>query len=91
MLYVTVGLAVMFGVLALLGLGAIGQATQLVFAERLSTAETTAGMLEGGFARIAADARELSQETADGAATLSTAGFTTALRRNRSRCAAADR
>lgn len=74
MLYVTVGLAVMFGVLALLGLGAIDQATQLVFAERLSTAETTAGMLEGGFARIADDTQELSDQTA-----LASAGFTTAL------------
>ncbi len=36
MLYVTGGLAAMFGVLVFLGLGAIEEATQLVFKERLT-------------------------------------------------------
>jgi hypothetical protein len=58
MLYVTVGLALMFGVLAIVGLDAIDQATQLVFRERLSTASTTAGIMDRDFARVAADARE---------------------------------
>lgn len=58
MLYVTVGLSVMFGTLAFLGLGAIDQATQLVFQERLSTAYTTAGILARDFERVASDVRE---------------------------------
>lgn len=62
MLYVTAGLAVMFGVLAFLGLGAIQQATQLVYQERLTTAYTTAGILERDFARIASDVQETGQE-----------------------------
>jgi signal transduction histidine kinase len=79
MLYVTVGLSVMFGVLAFLGLGAIDQATQLVFAERLSTASTTASMVEGGFARIADDVQELSLETSGRAGAAPTVGIATAL------------
>jgi len=58
MLYVTVGLAVMFAVLALVGLDAIDQATQLVFRERLSTASVTAGIIERDLARVADDARQ---------------------------------
>ena len=62
MLFVTAGLAVMFGLLALLGLGAIDQATQLVYQERLATAYTTAGSLERDFARVANDADQTSDE-----------------------------
>jgi len=61
MLYVTLGLAAMFGTLAFLGLGAIDQATRLVFQERLSTAYTTAGIIERDFGRIAADVQETSR------------------------------
>jgi signal transduction histidine kinase len=62
MLYVTLGLAAMFGTLAFLGLGAIDQATRLVFQERLSTAYTTAGIIERDFGRIATDVVETSRE-----------------------------
>lgn len=66
MLYVTLGLAAMFGTLAVLGLGAIDQATRLVFKERLSTAYTTAGIIERDFARVATDVEATSRElTAD--------------------------
>jgi signal transduction histidine kinase len=58
MLYVTGGLAAMFGVLVFLGLGAIEEATQLVFTERLTTAYTTAGVLERDLTRVAIDSRE---------------------------------
>ena len=58
MLYVTGGLAVMFGVLVFLGLGAIEEATQLVFKERLTTGHTTAGVLERDLTRVAIDSRE---------------------------------
>jgi signal transduction histidine kinase len=61
MLYVAAGLAGMFGVLAVIGLGAIDQATQLVFEERLATAYTTAGILERDLARAAHDAVEESR------------------------------
>ena len=44
MLYVVGGLAVMFGVVAVVGLDAIDEATRLVYRERLSTAHTTAGI-----------------------------------------------
>ena len=54
MLYVAVGLTVMFGVVAVLGLDAIDEATRLVYRERLSTAHTTAGILERVVARVAA-------------------------------------
>lgn len=62
MLYVAVGLAVMFGTIALLGLDSIDEATRLVFRERLSTAHTTAGILERDFARVAATADEARAE-----------------------------
>ncbi|MEK6719768.1 MAG: HAMP domain-containing protein [Chloroflexota bacterium] len=58
MLYVVVGLAVMFGAVAVLGLDAIDEATRLVYRERLSTAHTTAGILERDFARVAATIEE---------------------------------
>ncbi|MBI3750570.1 MAG: HAMP domain-containing protein [Chloroflexi bacterium] len=63
MLYVAAGLAAMFGVLAVIGLGAIDQATQLVFQERLATAYTTAGILERDLGRAAHDAVEGSPGT----------------------------
>jgi Signal transduction histidine kinase len=62
MLYVTLGLAAMFGTLAFIGLGAIDEATRLVFQERLSTAYTTAGIIERDFGRIAIDVQETSRE-----------------------------
>lgn len=58
MLYVTVGLTVMFGVVALLGLDAIGEATELVYRERLTTAHTTAGTIMREFAHVAAEVDE---------------------------------
>jgi signal transduction histidine kinase len=61
MLYVTLGLAAMFGTLAVLGLGAIDQATRLVFRERLSTAYTTAGIIERDLARVATDVEATSR------------------------------
>jgi len=57
MLYVTVGLAAMFGVGALVGSAAIDQATALVYSERLATAYTTAGIVERDLARLSADAQ----------------------------------
>ena len=62
MLYVVVGLAVMFGVVAVLGLDAIDEATRLVYRERLSTAHTTAGILERDFVRVAATIEEAHAE-----------------------------
>jgi hypothetical protein len=62
MLYVTVGLSAMFGVLALLGLGAIDEATELVFSERLAAAHTTARILERDFEAIAIETREEAEE-----------------------------
>ncbi|MES2209337.1 MAG: sensor histidine kinase [Chloroflexota bacterium] len=58
MAYVTVGLIAMFGVVAILGFGTIDQATQLVYAERLATAHTTASIIERDFERLVARARE---------------------------------
>ncbi|MBI2165967.1 MAG: HAMP domain-containing protein [Chloroflexi bacterium] len=60
MLYVTVGLVLMFGSIAFLGLQSIEQATQLVYQERLSTAYTTAGVLERDFLHVARDVQEVS-------------------------------
>lgn len=62
MLYVAAGLVAMFGALAVIGLGAIDQATQLVFQERLATAYTTAGILQRDFARVASDTNEAVRE-----------------------------
>ncbi len=61
MAYVTVGLALMFGAVAFLGLGAIDQAAQLVYQERLSTAHTTAAILERDLARVASDTAEIAR------------------------------
>lgn len=68
MLYVTVGLALMFGVVVYLGLGAIDQATSLVYEERLTTAYTTAGILERDLERVAADARDAARTHIAGSA-----------------------
>jgi len=62
MLYVTLGLAAIFGTLALLGLGAIDEAVRLVFRERLSTAYTTAGIIGRDLDRTATEVREISRE-----------------------------
>ena len=62
MLYVTVGLSAMFGIAAFLGLGAIDQATELVFNERLAAAHTTASILERDFGAIAIETREEVEE-----------------------------
>jgi len=59
MLYVTIGLAAMFGGFAYLGFRAVGDATQLVYEERLSTAYTTASIIERDFMHVAADADEV--------------------------------
>lgn len=58
MLYVVVGLAVMFGSFAFLGLQSIQQATDLVYEERLSTAYTIIGILRTDFSHVARDAQE---------------------------------
>lgn len=57
MLYVIAGLSMMFGVLVLVGLGAIEQATELVYEERLVAAHTTASMIDRDIERLAADVR----------------------------------
>lgn len=59
MLYVTVGLAAMFGGFAYLGFRAVGDATQLVYEERLSTAYTTASIIERDFVHITRDTDEV--------------------------------
>lgn len=61
MTYVAVGLVTVFAITAFLGLRAIQQATELVFAERLGTARTAAGILEGEFRHLADDVREASE------------------------------
>jgi len=58
MLYVAVGLSAMFGVLAFLGLGAIDQATQLVYGERLAAARTTASILGRDLEAVTVETRE---------------------------------
>ena len=62
MLYAAAGLVAMFGAVAILGLGAIDEATQLVYRERLSTAHTTAGILERDFVRVGAEARAVAAD-----------------------------
>ena len=59
MLYVTVGLAAMFGGFAYLGFRAVSEATELVYEERLGTAHTTASMIERDFFHVASDADEV--------------------------------
>lgn len=58
MAFVATGLTLMFVVLGVLGLGAIDQATNLVFQERLATAETTAAIIDQDLVQVASDARE---------------------------------
>jgi len=79
MLYVAVGLAVMFGVVAVLGLDAIDEATRLVYRERLSTAHTTAGILERDFARVAAAIETAHAELFPGSGSRVPAGTATRL------------
>ena len=79
MLYVVVGLAVMFGVVAVLGLSAIDQATQLVYRERLTTAHTTAGILERDFARVGAEVEGAGTELFPGSGSQVPAGAATRL------------
>lgn len=79
MLYVVVGLAVMFGIVAVLGLAAIDEATQLVYHERLSTAHTAAGILERDFARVAASIEEAHAELFPGSGARVPAGTATRL------------
>jgi signal transduction histidine kinase len=67
MLYVTLGLATMFGGFAYLGFRAVGDATRLVYEERLSTAYTTASIIERDFMHVAADADEVFAEVDAGA------------------------
>ena len=74
MLYVAAGLAVMFGVVAVLGFDAIDEATRLVYRERLSTAHTTAGILERDFARVAATIEEAHAELSPGSGSRVPAG-----------------
>ncbi|MEO8625244.1 MAG: HAMP domain-containing protein [Candidatus Limnocylindrales bacterium] len=64
MLYVTLGLTTIFAVLALVGLDAIDQATQLVFRERLSTASVTAGIIARDLSSVGDDARQSSRSLA---------------------------
>ncbi len=79
MLYVAVGLAAMFGVVAVLGLDAIDEATRLVYRERLSTAHTTAGILERDFARVAAAIETAHAELFPGSGSRVPAGTATRL------------
>ena len=55
MLYVTLGLVVMFGLLIFIGLRSVTQATQLNFDERLSTARTFSIILERDLLHVSAD------------------------------------
>ncbi len=58
MLYVTIGLVLMFGSIAFLGLQSIKEATGLVHAERLTRAFTIAGIFQSGFQDIAGDVQQ---------------------------------
>ena len=66
MLYVTVGLALMFGGFAFVGLRSVQEATQLVYQERLSAAYTTAGIFSGDFFRIARSAKAVLSKVTPG-------------------------
>jgi signal transduction histidine kinase len=66
MLYVTIGLVLMFGSNAFLGLESIKQATDLVYAERLTRAFTIAGIIQSDFRHIAGDVQEQAGLLADG-------------------------
>src|SRR5574341_1740341 len=58
MLYVVVGLAIMFGAFAFVGFRATERATQLVFQERLNIASTMGGILERDFLHVERDVQE---------------------------------
>lgn len=73
MLYVAAGLVLLFGLLAFVGLASIEDATQLVYQERLATAQTTAGILERDLATVAIEARAGVAGRTDGASGLGTA------------------
>ena len=60
MLYVTIGLTLMFGAFAYVGLRSVQQATDLVHRERLNTAYMTAGILNRDFLHVARDVQEAS-------------------------------
>jgi two-component system sensor histidine kinase UhpB len=74
MLYAAAGLVSMFGAVAILGLGAIDEATQLVYRERLTTAYTTAGILERDFVRVGAEVRAVAAELFPGSSARVPAG-----------------
>ena len=59
MLYVAVGLAIMFGGFAFVGLLSVGEATELVYEERLAMAYTVAGIIERDFLHVARDVDEV--------------------------------
>ncbi len=58
MLYVTLGLVLIFTSVAIVGVKSIQQATALVYQERLTRADTIASMLTGDFRHVAGDVRE---------------------------------
>jgi signal transduction histidine kinase len=58
MLYVTIGLVLMFGSIAFLGLESIKQATDLVYAERLTRAFTIAGIFQSDFRHLTGDVQQ---------------------------------
>ncbi len=58
MLYVTVGLTLMFGVFALVGLELVQRAPELLYEERLNTAYTTAGILNKDFIHVTREVKE---------------------------------
>ncbi len=66
MLYVTVGLTLMFGVFALVGLELVQRATELVYKERLNTAYTTAGILNRDFIHVTREVKAESSSLLSG-------------------------
>jgi len=58
MLYVTLGLLLIFASVAVVGLKSIQQATALVYQERLTRADTIASILTGDFRHVAGDVRD---------------------------------
>ena len=69
MLYVAVGLVIMFGGFGFLGFLSVREATQLVYEERLATAYTVAGIIERDFLHVARDVDEESRGLLRGDAT----------------------
>ncbi len=66
MLYVAVGLTLMFGIFALVGLELVQRATELVYEERLNTAYTTAGVLNKDFFHVTREVKEESSSLLSG-------------------------